>query len=57
MSVMANSLLQNFLYINVWTCASVATVQANVFPKNDIIVPSKFGKFVGIFAKIDKWEN
>jgi hypothetical protein len=36
---------------------SVATVRTDVFRKNEIIVPSKFVKIVGIFEKIDDLEN
>jgi hypothetical protein len=36
---------------------SVAMVQTDVFRKNEIIVPSKFVKIVGIFDKIDDLEN
>ena len=36
---------------------SDATVQTDVFRENEVIVPGKFVKIVGIFDKIDGSEN
>ena len=36
---------------------SIATVQTNIYHKNEIIVPTKFVELVGIFDKIVNSEN